>query len=113
MTRMAGGQKTVISWQDAPDDLFFRATAAAKKVRLVTECFSQFLTLHFSRGSNYQSEPSGDALADLSGKSSNSEHLQNNRHDEIWKYVILLYRPLYTLLLYYQYWLYECQPVLM
>jgi len=33
MTRMAGGQKTVISWQDAPDDLFFRATTAAKKSR--------------------------------------------------------------------------------
>ena len=32
MTRMAGGQKTVISWQDAPDDLFFRATPTAKKV---------------------------------------------------------------------------------
>ena len=32
MTRMAGGEKTVISWQDAPDDLFFRATTAAKKV---------------------------------------------------------------------------------
>ena len=38
MTRMAGGQKTVISWQDAPDDLFFRATAAAKKVSKVTLC---------------------------------------------------------------------------
>jgi len=33
MTRMAGGQKTVISWQDAPDDLFFRATPTAKKTR--------------------------------------------------------------------------------
>ena len=32
MTRMAGGQKTVISWQDAPDDLFFRSTPASKKV---------------------------------------------------------------------------------
>ena len=32
MTRIAGGQKTVISWQDAPDDLFFRASPAAKKV---------------------------------------------------------------------------------
>ena len=38
MTRMAGGQKTVISWQDAPDDLFFRATAAAKKVSKATLC---------------------------------------------------------------------------
>ena len=34
MTRMAGGQKTVISWQDAPDDLFFRSTPASKKVKL-------------------------------------------------------------------------------
>ena len=34
MTRMAGGQKTVISWQDAPDDLFFRATPTAKKVNV-------------------------------------------------------------------------------
>ena len=42
MTRMAGGQKTVISWQDAPDDLFFRATAAAKKVVISLE-FSVFL----------------------------------------------------------------------
>lgn len=33
MTRMSGGQKTVISWQDAPDDLFFRSTPTAKKVR--------------------------------------------------------------------------------
>jgi len=33
MTRIAGGQKTVISWQDAPDDLFFRASPAAKKTR--------------------------------------------------------------------------------
>ena len=34
MTRMAGGQKTVISWQDAPDDLFFRSNATTKKVNL-------------------------------------------------------------------------------
>ena len=34
MTRMSGGQKTVISWQDAPDDLFFRSTPASKKVKL-------------------------------------------------------------------------------
>jgi len=33
MTRMSGGQKTVISWQDAPDDLFFRSTPTAKKTR--------------------------------------------------------------------------------
>ena len=44
MTRMAGGQKTVISWQDAPDDLFFRATTAAKKVR---RSFFSFIVLTF------------------------------------------------------------------
>jgi len=33
LTRVAGGQKTVISWQDAPDDLFYRAGAATKKMR--------------------------------------------------------------------------------
>ena len=33
MTRVAGGQKTVISWQDAPDDLFYRAGAKTKKVK--------------------------------------------------------------------------------
>ena len=44
MTRMAGGQKTVISWQDAPDDLFFRATAAAKKV-VMSLIISRFLNL--------------------------------------------------------------------
>jgi len=33
LTRVAGGQKTVISWQDAPDDLFYRAGAKTKKTR--------------------------------------------------------------------------------
>jgi len=33
LTRVAGGQKTVISWQDAPDDLFFRAGTTTKKTR--------------------------------------------------------------------------------
>ena len=32
LTRVAGGQKTVISWQDAPDDLFYRASPTTKKV---------------------------------------------------------------------------------
>ena len=32
LTRVPGGQKTVISWQDAPDDLFYKATAQTKKV---------------------------------------------------------------------------------
>ena len=34
LTRVAGGQKTVISWQDAPDDLFYKAGAKTKKVKL-------------------------------------------------------------------------------
>ena len=46
MTRMAGGQKTVISWQDAPDDLFFRATTAAKKVKRSFIIYS-FIVLTF------------------------------------------------------------------
>ncbi|XP_023322628.1 metastasis-associated protein MTA3 [Eurytemora carolleeae] len=33
MARVSGGQKTVISWQDAPDDLFYRASKEIKKVR--------------------------------------------------------------------------------
>jgi len=33
LTRVAGGQKTVISWQDAPDDLFYRASPQTKKTR--------------------------------------------------------------------------------
>jgi len=33
LTRVAGGQKTVISWQDAPDDLFYRASPTTKKTR--------------------------------------------------------------------------------
>lgn len=33
LTRVAGGQKTVISWQDAPDDLFYRASPFTKKTR--------------------------------------------------------------------------------
>ena len=32
MARGAGGQKTVISWQDAPDDHFYRASKETKKV---------------------------------------------------------------------------------
>lgn len=33
LTRVPGGQKTVISWQDAPDDLFYRAGTETKKTR--------------------------------------------------------------------------------
>jgi hypothetical protein len=37
LTRVgAGGQKTVVSWQDAPDDLFYRASPQTKKVRTTT-----------------------------------------------------------------------------
>ena len=36
---MSGGQKTVISWQDAPDDLFFGSTPTAKKVRILNNIF--------------------------------------------------------------------------
>jgi len=33
LTRVPGGHKNVISWQDAPDDLFYRAGANTKKMR--------------------------------------------------------------------------------
>ncbi|XP_037029034.1 metastasis-associated protein MTA3 isoform X2 [Bradysia coprophila] len=33
MTRTGSGRKQVISWMDAPDDVYFRATAASKKAR--------------------------------------------------------------------------------
>jgi len=33
LTRVPGGQKTVITWQDAPDDLFYRVSAVTKKAR--------------------------------------------------------------------------------
>jgi len=33
LTRGPGGQKTVISWQDAPDDLFYRASTQTRKIR--------------------------------------------------------------------------------
>ena len=34
LTRVAGGQKTIITWQDAPDDLFYKASGQTKKVRV-------------------------------------------------------------------------------
>jgi hypothetical protein len=37
-----GGQKTVVSWQDAPDDLFYRASPQTKKVG---SCF--YCTYHY------------------------------------------------------------------
>ena len=46
LTRVAGGQKTVISWQDAPDDLFYRASPQTKKVR--TELASIGLRQYFN-----------------------------------------------------------------
>jgi len=33
MTRTGSGRKQVISWMDAPDDLYFRATDTSRKVR--------------------------------------------------------------------------------
>lgn len=33
LTKTAGGQKTIISWQDAPDDLFYKASGQQKKMR--------------------------------------------------------------------------------
>jgi hypothetical protein len=33
MTRMSGGQRHVISWTDAPDEVFFKANNAIKKIR--------------------------------------------------------------------------------
>ena len=44
---MAGGQKTVISWQDAPDDLFYRAGAKTKKVRARVAPWQEILLLLF------------------------------------------------------------------
>lgn len=45
LTRVAGGQKTVISWQDAPDDLFYRAGAKTKKVKLYSRFKSDILSI--------------------------------------------------------------------
>lgn len=33
MTRMSGGQRHVISWTDAPDEVFFKANSSIKKIR--------------------------------------------------------------------------------
>lgn len=33
LTRISGGQRHVISWMDAPDDVFFKASVVIKKVR--------------------------------------------------------------------------------
>ncbi|KAJ8941730.1 hypothetical protein NQ318_023326 [Aromia moschata] len=33
MTRTSSGRKQVISWMDAPDDVYFRATEGSKKIR--------------------------------------------------------------------------------
>lgn len=33
LTRMSGGQRTVISWMDAPDDVYFKASPVVKKMR--------------------------------------------------------------------------------
>ena len=52
MTKMSGGQKTVISWQDAPDDLFFRSTPTAKKVRHGFDFDIQAISSYFCRQEN-------------------------------------------------------------
>ena len=52
MTKMSGGQKTVISWQDAPDDLFFRSTPTAKKVRHRFDFAIQAISSSFCRQEN-------------------------------------------------------------
>ena len=33
LTRIQGGQRHVISWMDAPDDVFYKATPTTKKLR--------------------------------------------------------------------------------
>ena len=33
LTRIQGGQRHVISWMDAPDDVFYKATPNTKKLR--------------------------------------------------------------------------------
>ena len=33
LTRIQGGQRQVISWMDAPDDVYYKATANTKKLR--------------------------------------------------------------------------------
>ena len=33
LTRIQGGQRQVISWMDAPDDVYYKATAKTKKLR--------------------------------------------------------------------------------
>ena len=33
LTRIQGGQRQVISWMDAPDDVYYKATASTKKLR--------------------------------------------------------------------------------
>lgn len=33
LTRIHGGQRHVISWMDAPDDVFFKASGPIKKIR--------------------------------------------------------------------------------
>lgn len=33
LTRIQGGQRQVISWMDAPDDVYYKATPSTKKLR--------------------------------------------------------------------------------
>lgn len=44
MTRTGSGRKPVISWMDAPDDVYFRATEGSKYVKIL-----KYLSIHFQR----------------------------------------------------------------
>ena len=56
---MAGGQKTVISWQDAPDDLFYRAGAKTKKVRARAVAGDNSLIVSDSQAADRGCHPKG------------------------------------------------------
>ena len=58
LTRVAGGQKTVISWQDAPDDLFYRASPQTKKVGGVFS-ITGYTVIIFRQGSSSPWQQSG------------------------------------------------------
>lgn len=51
MTRTGSGRKQVISWMDAPDDVYFRATEASKYVELckLRICFLSSFMLNFRK----------------------------------------------------------------
>lgn len=45
MARTGNGRKQVISWMDAPDDVYFRATEASKYVLCTSYRFSQKVSI--------------------------------------------------------------------